>query len=262
MARDKDAAKKEGQAPDLRAFHALTDALNDHCLQVRQEALKGIIFWTGGPRPSDPNDPIKAAEAKREQRRAIEALDGLLTSHDKSTTVLARLALMMIDSTIVNNLPIMDSHVHAMNQLLRPGPRNEMQVRIDASYGLSLAWQLASSKWVANHPNPAAFVPKAGWGETIQIAIQNLDDRDETMVWWACHVIGTMGEAAKKAIPALEKLKDRLAALEKLQNQSAKPDNAAIRNKNELLKSKAEWALARCHGKEAAQLGAVNRPGQ
>jgi len=137
----------------------------------------------------------------------------------------------------------MDNHVHAINRLLRSP--NETQVRIDASYGLSIAWQLASSKRAASPPDPKTFTPKSGWGETIHDSILNLEDRDETMVCWGCYLLGTMGEAAKKAIPTLEKLRDRMAS----------------RPREDITKSMVERALAQCRGKEATPVGAADRAG-
>ena len=222
----------------------MTDAVNDHCLQVRQEALKGLIFGTGALMINPP-DPKQAAAAKSAHNQALTALEGLLSQRDKSTSILARVALMVIDPRVVNNPATMDSHVHAINRLLRPPSGVEQQVRIDASYGLSIAWQLASSKRATTPPDPKSFMPKTGWGETIHFCILNLEDRDETIVWWGCYVLGTMGEAAKKAIPALERLKDKVAS---------KP-------KDDPTRIIVERALAQCRGKEAGPIGAANRAG-
>ena len=96
--------------------------------------------------------------------------------------------------------------------------------------------------------DPKTFNPKIGWGEVIHLATLNLEEKDETIVCWACHVLGTMGPAAEKAIKPLEKLKDRLA-----NRDTGKPD---------FTKKMVDWALAKCHGKEANQVGAVDRSGK
>jgi hypothetical protein len=236
--------KEKEQGPDLKVFRALTDAVHDHCLQVRQEALKGFIFGTGALMINPP-DPKQAAAAKSAHNQAVTALEELLSQRDKSTSVLARVALMVIDPRVINNPATMDSHVHAINRLLRPPSGIEQQVRIDASYGLSIAWQLASSKRAATPPDPKSFMSKTGWGETIHFCILNLEERDETIVCWACSVLGTMGEAAKKAIPSLERLRDKVAS----------------RPRNDVTKSMVERALAQCRGKEAGPIGAANRAG-
>jgi PBS lyase HEAT-like repeat len=229
-----DKASKE-QGPDPRVFRALTDGLADHCLQVKQQAIQGFIYGTGAL--YIPNDPKKQATAKADHLRAVTALEGLQSHHDKSTAILARLASMHIDPTIVNNPATMDLQVHAINRMLRPP--NETQVRIDACYGLSVAWQLANAKQVMKHPDPATFTPNKGWGETVRDSILNLEDRDEGVVWWTCNLVGIMGEAAKKTLPKLEELKTRA--------------------KDENLRKKVEWAIARCHGKEVGQVGAADR---
>jgi hypothetical protein len=239
MAMGKSEKEKE-QGPDLRVFRALTEAVGDHCLQVRQEALKGFIFGTGAL-VINPPDPKQAASAKTAHNQAVAALEGLLSQRDKSTSVLARVALMVIDPRVVNNPATMDNHVRAINRLLR---QNETQVRIDASYGLSIAWRLAASR-PTTRPDPKTFTPKSGWGETIHDSILNLEDRDETIVCWGCYLLGTMGEAAKKGIPALEKLKEKVAS----------------RRDGDLTKAMVERALAQCRGKEAAPIGAANRAG-
>ncbi len=121
------------------------------------------------------------------------------------------------------------------------GPRGESQVRIDAAYALTLIWQFANSKRVANPPDPKSFTPKAGWGEAIHTAVLNLGDSDDTMICWACNVLGTMGPAAEKAIKDLEKAKSRMAS----------------RKDNDMAKQMVQWALTRIHGKEANQVGAA-----
>ena len=54
-----------------------------------------------------------------------------------------------------------------------------------------------------------------------------------------------MGEAAKKAIPSLERLRDKMAS----------------RPRDDVTKSMVERALAQCRGKEVGPIGAANRVG-
>jgi len=107
---------------------------------------------------------------------------------------------------------------------------------------LTLIWQFANSKRVANPPDPKSFTPKTGWGEAIHTAILNLADTDETMICWGCTVLGTMGPAAEKAIKDLEKTKARLASRKDISDTT---------------KKMVQMALTRCHGKEANQVGAA-----
>jgi HEAT repeat protein len=234
MAWDKNV--KEG-GPDPRAFKALTEAVSDRCLQVRQEAIKGFIFV--GP-PLISTDPKKPGSTKADHTRAVEALEQLtLSQKDKSTAILARVAILWIDPPRLNNPQTVDKYVQEISRFM--GPRGESQVRIDAAYALTLIWQFANSKRVTNPPDPKSFTPKAGWGEAIHTAILNLSDNDDTMICWGCNVLGTMGSAAEKAIKDLEKAKARLAN----------------RKDNDMAKQMVQWALTRCHGKEANQVGAA-----
>jgi len=235
MAWDKNV--KEG-GPDPRAFKALTEAVSDRCLQVRQEALKGFIFI--GP-PLISTDPKKPGSTKADHTRAVEALEGLtLSQRDKSSAILARMAILSIDPIRLNNAQTVDKYVQEISRLTRPPGEN--QVRIDASQALTMIWQLANSKRVANPPDPKSFTPKAGWGEAIHTAILNLADTDETMICWGCTVLGTMGPAAEKAIKDLEKTKTRLASRKDISDTT---------------KKMVQMALTRCHGKEANQVGAA-----
>lgn len=233
-----DKTVKEG-GPDPQAFRFLTDALGDRCLQVRQEAVKGFISI--GP-PLLANNPKKGESTKADHSKAVEALDGLLSSRDKSTAILARVAVLNIDPPRFTNTHLVDRYVQEISKMTRsPG---ENQVRIDASSALTMIWQMANNKQIRNHPDPKTFTKNAGWGEVIHTAVQNLGDKDNVMVCWACTVLGTMGPAAAKAIPDLEKLKARAT--------------------DATTKKMAEMALAHCHGKEAAPVvpAAADRAGQ
>ena len=234
-----DKTVKEG-GPDPQAFRTLTDAVGDRCLQVRQEAAKGFIYI--GP-PVISSDPKKPGSTKADLYRAVEALDGLTMQRDKSTAILGHWATLAIDPPKLNNPQEVDKHLRAICRLM--SKQNETQVRMDASYSLTGIWELVNSKRVANHPDPKTFTSKTSWGEVIHTATLNLEDKDETIVCWACSVLGTMGPAAEKAIKDLEKLKARLAN----------------RDSTNLTKRMVEWALAKCHGKEASQVGAANRTG-
>jgi hypothetical protein len=238
MAWDKNV--KEG-GPDPRAFKALTEAVGDRCLQVRQEALKGFIFI--GP-PLISTDPKKPGSTKADHTRAVEALEGLtLSQKDRSSAILARMAILSIDPIRLNNPQTVDKYVQEISRLTRPPGEN--QVRIDASQALTMIWQLANSKRVATPPDPKSFTPKTGWGEAIHTAILNLNDSDDTIICWGCNVLGTMGPAAEKAIKDLEKAKSRMAT----------------RKDTDMAKQMVQWALTRCHGKEANQVGAAGRSG-
>src|SRR5207245_827229 len=151
-----------------------------------------------------------------------------------------------IDPPKLNNPQEVDKHLRAICRLLSKQNEMQVQVRIDASYALTAIWELVNSKRVTNHPDPKTFNPKTGWGEVIHLATLNLEDKDETIICWACSLLGTMGPGAEKAIKDLEKLKARLA------NRDSTKD---------LTKRMVEWALAKCHGKEASQVGAANRTG-
>lgn len=227
---------KEG-GPDPRAFRALTTAVGDRCLQVRLEAVKGFIYI--GP-PYVSNDPKKPSSKKEDLPAAVGALEGLLSQRDKSAAILARVAILRIDPYKLNTPQVVERFVHDINRMTRL--QGENQVRIDASYGLTLIWQFANSSFAANHPDPKSFTNTAGWGEVRHTAVLNLADKDNTMVCWACTILGTMGPAAEKAIPDLEKLK--------------------ARTKDPTTKRMAERALALCHGKEAGQVGPAERTGQ
>jgi HEAT repeat protein len=238
MAWDKNV--KEG-GPDPKAFRALTDAVGDRCLQVRQEALKGFIAI--GP-PLISTDPKKPSSTKLDHESAVKALDALLYQRDKSTAILARVAILWIDPPRLSNAQTVDKYVQEVSRFMRsPG---ENQVRIDAAYALTMIWQFANSKRVPNPPDPKTFTPKSGWGEVIHTAILNLNDNDDTMICWACNVLGTMGPAAEKAIKDLEKAKTRLAN----------------RKDNDTAKQMVQWAITRCHGKEANQVGAAAGAGK
>jgi hypothetical protein len=237
MAWDKNV--KEG-GPDPRAFRALSKAVGDRCLQVRQEAIKGFIFV--GP-PYISNDPKKPASTKADFNEAVQALDSALTQRDKSTAILARVAILRIDPPRLNNAATVDKYVGEISRFTRPP--NETQVRIDASQALTMIWQMVNSKAVANPPDPKTFNPKFGWGEAIHTAIQNLSDSDDTMICWGCNVLGTMGPAAEKAIKDLEKTKARLAN----------------RKDNDMAKQMVQFAITRCHGKEANPAGAAGGAG-
>jgi hypothetical protein len=231
---------KEG-GPDPRAFRALTEAVGDRCHQVRQEAIKGFVFI--GP-PLISNDPKKPGSTKADHTRAVEALDGLtLSQKDKSTAILARLAILRIDPPRLNNPATVDKYLGEISRFTRPP--NETQVRVDAGQALTMIWQMVNSKAVANPPDPKLFTPKTGWGEAIHTAVQNLSDNDDTMICWGCNVLGTMGPAAEKAIKDLEKAKDRLAN----------------RKDNDTTKQMIQWAITRCHGKEANRVGAAGGAG-
>jgi HEAT repeat protein len=240
MAWDKNV--KEG-GPDAAAFRALADALSDRCLQVRQEAAKGFIFI--GP-PMISSDTKKPGSTKADLYKALEALEGLTLQRDKSMSILAHWAILSIDPPKLNDPQEVDKHLHAICRFL--SKQNDAQVRIDASFALAGIWDLVNSKRVSNHPNPKMFNPKTSWGEVIHLATLNLEDKDETIVCWACSVLGTMGPAAEKAIKDLEKLKERLA-----NRDTGKPD---------LTKKMVDWALAKCHGKEVNQVGAADRTGK
>jgi hypothetical protein len=233
MAWDKNV--KEG-GPDPKAFRALTEAVGDRCLQVRQEAIKGFIAI--GP-PLISTDPKKLGSTKADHDSAVKALEGLLYQRDKSTAILARVAVLWIDPPRLNNPQTVDKYVQEISRFM--GPRGESQVRIDSAYALTLIWQFANSKRVANPPDPKSFTPKAGWGEAIHTAVLNLGESDDTMICWACNVLGTMGPAAEKAIKDLEKAKSRMAS----------------RKDNDMAKQMVQWALTRIHGKEANQVGAA-----
>jgi hypothetical protein len=260
MAIEKVEKGKEPQGPDPRVFRAFTEGVGDHCLQVKQEAIKGFFFTGPLYIPVDPTNPSKTNAAKFAHRQAVDALENVILGRDKSTGILARVAIMQIDPPTLNNQQKMDHYVHDISRFLRRlgSVQEETQVRIDASYGLMMAWQLATNlKGNTTRPDPKTFIAKSGWGEAIHAAILNLDDRDETIVCWACSLLGTMAEAAtlgeagkKTTIPALQRLKERVAA---------RPDKDPAKK---TLDKMAEWALTRCRGKEAGPIGAINRPGQ
>jgi HEAT repeat protein len=225
-----DKTVKEG-GPDARAFRALTTAVGDRCLQVRQEAAKGFLYI--GPPYFDPK---KGGSTKEDLLKAVEALEGLLSQHDKSTAILARVAILRIDPPRLNNPQAVDKYIQEINRWTRQ-QSGDIQVRIDASYALTMIWEMANGKLSANHPDPKTFTKTTGWGLVVHTAVLNLADKDKTMVQWACRVLGSMGRpAAEKAIPDLEKLKARET------------------DKN--TKEWVDWALARIHGKEAGQVGA------
>ena len=230
MAWDKNV--KEG-GPDPRAFRALTIALGDHCLQVRQDAVKGYIFI--GP-PIISTDPKKTTSTLGDLDSAIKALDNLLSQRDKSTAILARVAILRIDPRKLDMPQLVDRYIHEISRLTLKSV--DTQVRVDASYALTLIWQFANSSQAKAHPDPKTFTRTVGWGEVMHTAVQNLGDKDNTIVGWACSILGTMGPAAEKAIPALETLK--------------------ARTKDENMKKWVEKAIARCHGKEVGQGGAAN----
>src|SRR5262249_49869365 len=140
-------------------------------------------------------------------------------------------------------LATVDKYLGEISRFTRPP--NETQVRIDASQALTMIWQMVNSKAVANPPDPKTFNSKFGWGEAIHTAIQNLSDSDDTMICWGCNVLGTMGTAAEKAIKDLEKTKARLAN----------------RKDSDTTKQMVQWAITRCHGKEASQVGAAGGAG-
>jgi hypothetical protein len=236
-----DKTVKEG-GPDPQAFRALTEALGDRCLQVKQEAAKGFIYI--GP-PMISTDTKKPGSTKDDFYKAVQALESLTLQRDKSTSILAHWAILHIDPLKLNEPQEVDKHLRAICRFM--SRQNEMQVRIDASFALAGIWDLVNSNRVTNHPNPKTFIPKTGWGEVIHAATLNLDDKDEIIICWACSVLGTMGPAAEKAIKDLEKLKARLGL--------------ASRDKDDLTKRIVDRALARCHGKEASQVGAANRTG-
>jgi hypothetical protein len=258
MAIEKVEKGKEPQGPDPRVFRAFTDGVNDHCLQVRQEAIKGFFFT--GPLfiPMDVNNPNKTNSAKSAHREAITALENAVMGRDKSTSILARVAIMQIDPPTLMNPQKMDRYIHEISRFLKGGQETQTQVRIDASYGLMMAWRLATNlKGNTNRPDPNTFTAKSGWGQAIHGAIVNLDDRDDTIVCWGCKVLGTMGKAAtqgdagkKTTIPALQRLKERVAS---------KPANDPTKKTMEEM---VEWALKSCHGKEAGPVGAFNRSGE
>lgn len=237
MAWDKNV--KEG-GPDPAAFRGLADALSDRCLQVRQEAAKGFIYI--GP-PFISTDSKKSASTMADFYKAVQGLGEMTRERDKSGSILAHWATLSIDPPQKLNDPQeVDNHLRAICRLL--SRQNEMQVRIDASFALAGIWDLVNSKRVTVHPDPKTFNAKTGWGEVIHLATLNLEEKDETVICWACQVLGTMGPAAEKAIKPLEKLKDRLA-----NRDTGKPD---------LTKQMVDWALAKCHGKEASQVGAAD----
>ncbi len=234
MAWDKNA--KEG-GPDPRAFRALTTALGDRCLQVRQEAAKGYIYI--GP-PVIPADPKKTGSTIGDLEGAIKALDGLVSQRDKSTGILGRVAILRIDPRKLNNPQLVERYTHEISKLTHAS--SDTQVRIDASFALTLIWQFANGNLAKTHPDPKTFIKTSGWGEVMHVAVQNLGDKDNTIVCWACSILGTMGPAAEKAIPDLEKL--------------------LARTTDDTTKKTVERALASCHGKEAGRVGAANRIGQ
>jgi len=238
-----DKTVKEG-GPDPQAFRALTEAVGDRCLQVRQEAVKGLIFI--GP-PLISIDSKKTSSTKADHTKAVQALEGLLTHRDKSTAILARVAILCIDPPRFQNSRQIDTYVQEISRMTRPP--GEGQIRMDASNALTMIWQMANNSRVANHPDPKTFTKSTGWGEAIHMAVLNLDDKDDRMVWWACSVLGTMGPAAEKAIKDLEKLKGKLAYRQE--------DEATKQTKKVV-----DWALARCHGKEGPQIGASDKGAQ
>jgi hypothetical protein len=231
-----DKTVKEG-GPDPQAFRALTTAIGDRCLQVRQEAVKGYI-WIGPPLIA--SDAKKSTSTKADLDSAVKALDGLAYQRDKSTAILARVAILRIDPPRLNNAQVVDKYLQEICRLMRPP--SDLQLRVDASYGLTIIWQTANSSLAANPPNPKAFIKTTGWGEVIHMAVLNLDDKDDTIICWACNVLGTMGPGAEKAIKDLERAKVRMAS----------------RKNDDITKQKVDWALARCHGKEGREVGAAD----
>jgi hypothetical protein len=231
-----DRSVKEG-GPDPQAFRALAEAVNDRCLQVRQEAVKGFIYI--GP-PLISTTPKKGESTKADHSKAVEALEGILSQRDRSTAILARVALLQIDPPRLNNPVVINRYAQEISRMTR-GP-GDNQIRIDASTALTMIWQLANSNRVANRPDPKTFTKTSGWGEVIHTAVVNLADKDNMMVCWACTILGTMGPAAEKAIPDLEKLK--------------------ARTNDPTTKKMAQRAIALCHGKEAGPVPTADRAGQ
>ncbi len=168
---------------DPRVFRAATEALGDHCIQVRYDALKTLIIC--GP-------PASAAD----RNKAITQLGGLLTHRDKVEVIWAHLALFQMD------LPrITDSHPKAIAKFFKLG---DSRVRCNAADALSMAWSLA--KKVPNPPTPTAITPKSGWGLAINDLIELLSDKELHVVFCAINALGEFGSAAMKAKPQLVKL--------------------------------------------------------
>jgi HEAT repeat protein len=182
---------KEGADP--RVFRAATEALGDHCIQVRYEALKALIIC--GP-PAIPNDSRGKMAANADRANAIAKLEGLLTHRDKIEVVWAHLALFQMDLPRIN-----DTHPKAIAKFFKAG---DSRVRCNAADALSMAWSLA--KKVPNPPNAAAITPKTGWGLLIKDLIELLSDKELHVVFCGINALGEFGSAAKSAKPQLEEL--------------------------------------------------------
>jgi HEAT repeat protein len=175
--------KNVKQGADPRVFQAATEALGDHCIQVRYDALKTLIIC--GP-------PASAAN----RNKAVDNLQALLTHRDKVEVVWAHLALFQMD------LPrIIDTHPKAIAKFLKGG---DSRVRCNAADALSMAWSLA--KKVPKPPTATDITPKSGWGLAIKDLMELLSDKELHVVFCAINALGEFGSAAKSAKPQLEEL--------------------------------------------------------
>jgi HEAT repeat protein len=175
--------KNVKQGADPRVFQAATEALGDHCIQVRYDALKTLIIC--GP-------PASAAN----RNKAVDNLQALLTHRDKVEVVWAHLALFQMD------LPrIIDPHPKAIAKFLKGG---DSRIRCNAADALSMAWSLA--KKVPKPPTASDITPKSGWGLAIKDLMELLSDKELPVVFCAINALGEFGSAAKSAKPQLEKL--------------------------------------------------------
>jgi HEAT repeat protein len=177
-----DKAKKEG--PDQRVFRALTDALSDHSIQVRYDAIKALILIT----PTEGKGRIASAD----RNNAISKLEGLLLHKDKVEVIWAHMALMLLDNQRLN-----DVNLKAIAKILKLG---DARVRCNASQALGGAWKL--EKMIPNLPSPT----KNGWKVVIDDLVELLSDKDLGVVFCAINALGDIGPPASKAKGQLEKL--------------------------------------------------------
>jgi HEAT repeat protein len=215
-----DKARKEG--PDARAFRAITEALSDHSIQVRSDALKALIMIT----PSNSGGRISNAD----RTNAIGKLEGLLVHKDKSEAVWAHLALMLLDSARLN-----DANVKAMVKILKLG---DSRVRCNAAQALGGTWRLANMP--PNGPITSSITPKSSWGMVISDLIELLSEKDLSVVFNAINALGEFGSAAMKAKPKLGEL---------------------AQHKDPLIQKAAVLALEKITGRQKANLGEAKQTG-
>jgi HEAT repeat protein len=154
------------------AWIALIRALNDSCSEVRLAAVLSLILYG---RPTSPAD-IKGEE------QALQFLTS--EKHPRTNEKQSKKVIIWAHVGLMRITEVSDHHLSGITKYCKNA---DMTARVHAIRAMAVIG-----------PSAKAKVPDL---------IECLSDKEAQVLYWACVALGNMGDAAKQAMPELEKLK-------------------------------------------------------